>query len=250
MNDQQSAQEPHHPPQDLSASQETPPDTTRPPDISRDVPRPPEVEFQSVEIAQDKAITIPEALSLAEHEGLRVGKSTLQRWAKTWMDLKTASPVKCVLVTTRTGSSYRLDGDDLIAWAIEQRQNMRGASAPARNLAVPHETPPDIARPPETRPDAEAQKGSAATPISAQPDATIGSTAPHASTERYITRLETEVDFLRSEINTKNAQLAEMSERNRETNILVQGLQRMLSPLLGSGKRQDEPFKEQRDPTA
>lgn len=51
---------------------------------------------------------------------------------------------------------------------------------------------------------------------------------------KYIERLEGEVDFLREEIATKNAQIKELTERSRETNVLIGGLQRMLAPLLGS----------------
>lgn len=51
---------------------------------------------------------------------------------------------------------------------------------------------------------------------------------------RYIERLEGEVVFLREEMATKNAQIKELTERSRETNVLIAGLQRMLSPLLGS----------------
>ena len=51
---------------------------------------------------------------------------------------------------------------------------------------------------------------------------------------RYVERLEGEVVFLREEMATKNAQIKELTERSRETNVLIAGLQRMLSPLLGS----------------
>jgi hypothetical protein len=51
---------------------------------------------------------------------------------------------------------------------------------------------------------------------------------------RYVERLEGEVTFLREEISTKNAQIKELTERSRETNLLIGGLQRMLAPLLGS----------------
>ena len=51
---------------------------------------------------------------------------------------------------------------------------------------------------------------------------------------KYVERLEGEIAFLRDEIGTKNAQIKELSERSRETNLLIGGLQRMLSPLLGS----------------
>ena len=53
-------------------------------------------------------------------------------------------------------------------------------------------------------------------------------------TERYIDRLEGEVTFLRDELTTKNAQIKELTERSRETNVLIGGLQRLLAPMLGS----------------
>jgi len=53
-------------------------------------------------------------------------------------------------------------------------------------------------------------------------------------TERYIGRLEGEVTFLRDELTTKNAQIKELTERSRETNVLIGGLQRLLAPMLGS----------------
>jgi hypothetical protein len=52
--------------------------------------------------------------------------------------------------------------------------------------------------------------------------------------EKYVARLEGEVEFLREENATKNAQIKELTERSRETNLLIGGLQRMLAPLLGS----------------
>jgi hypothetical protein len=42
------------------------------------------------------------------------------------------------------------------------------------------------------------------------------------------------VEFLRGQIVTKDGQIKELTERSRETNVLIGGLQRMLSPLLGS----------------
>ncbi len=52
--------------------------------------------------------------------------------------------------------------------------------------------------------------------------------------KKYVARLEGEVEFLREENATKNAQIKELTERSRETNLLIGGLQRMLAPLLGS----------------
>jgi hypothetical protein len=51
---------------------------------------------------------------------------------------------------------------------------------------------------------------------------------------RYVARLESEVDFLRGQVATKDAQIKELTERSRVTYMLIGGLQRMLAPLLGS----------------
>ena len=69
--------------------------------------------------------------------------------------------------------------------------------------------------------------------------ATTGDTPRHVATdpdltERYIVRLESENEFLREEARTKNAQIKELTERSRETNVLIGGLQRLLAPMLGS----------------
>jgi hypothetical protein len=56
---------------------------------------------------------------------------------------------------------------------------------------------------------------------------------PVAADDRYVSRLEGEVEFLRGQVVTKDAQIKELTERSRETNHLIAGLQKMLTPLLG-----------------
>lgn len=51
---------------------------------------------------------------------------------------------------------------------------------------------------------------------------------------RYVSLLERENDFLRGQITVKDTQISELTERSRETNVLIGGLQRLLAPLLGS----------------
>lgn len=51
---------------------------------------------------------------------------------------------------------------------------------------------------------------------------------------RYVAALERENDFLRGQITVKDTQISELTERSRETNVLIGGLQRLLAPLLGS----------------
>jgi hypothetical protein len=55
-----------------------------------------------------------------------------------------------------------------------------------------------------------------------------------AANDRYVARLEGEVEFLRGQVSTKDLQIKELTERSRETNVLIGGLQRLLAPLLGS----------------
>ncbi|HKZ97516.1 MAG TPA: hypothetical protein VJ045_11110 [Hyphomicrobiaceae bacterium] len=122
------------PPQEADRSDETPRDT--------------------IEIRQDAAITIQEALIIAAEQSLPIGKSTVQRWAKVWAERGVASSVKSLLVTNRAGNFYRLDRDDFTAWLFDQKQNMRHGET-LRDPMMPHETQRDTARPQQTPRDTE-----------------------------------------------------------------------------------------------
>ena len=58
-----------------------------------------------------------------------------------------------------------------------------------------------------------------------------------ATDDRYVARLESENEFLRGQIAVKDEQIKEQTERARETNHLVAGLQKMLAPLLSAPER-------------
>ena len=62
-----------------------------------------------------------------------------------------------------------------------------------------------------------------------RPDATVP-----GNDDRYASRLEGENDFLRKQMDVKDTQIKELTERARETNLLIAGLQTMLTPLLGA----------------
>jgi hypothetical protein len=62
-----------------------------------------------------------------------------------------------------------------------------------------------------------------------------------ARLEREVERLEDDRDFLREQIKVKDGQIASLLERDRETNILIRGLQEMLTPLLGAPPRSHPP---------
>jgi hypothetical protein len=55
----------------------------------------------------------------------------------------------------------------------------------------------------------------------------------------YVERLESENDFLRKQIGVKDDQIKDLTERARETNHLILGLQKMLTPLLGRSASSD-----------
>jgi hypothetical protein len=59
--------------------------------------------------------------------------------------------------------------------------------------------------------------------------------------EKRLSEKDTKIGFLRSEIGVKNEQIKDLTERARETNVLIAGLQKMLTPLLGrpSNDRRD-----------
>lgn len=58
----------------------------------------------------------------------------------------------------------------------------------------------------------------------------------------YAERLESENEFLRSQIGVKDKTIEVLLERDRKTNHLIAGLQKMLTPLLGrQGEVQDDP---------
>jgi TolA-binding protein len=75
-------------------------------------------------------------------------------------------------------------------------------------------------------------------------------TGAGSGTLRYVQQIEKrldendgEINFLRSEVAVKNEQIKDLTERARETNHLIAGLQKMLTPLLGrsSDRRIDAP---------
>jgi hypothetical protein len=55
--------------------------------------------------------------------------------------------------------------------------------------------------------------------------------------DRYVERLESENEFLRGQIGVKDTQIAGLQERAHETNSLINGLQRLLAPLLSAPER-------------
>ena len=68
-----------------------------------------------------------------------------------------------------------------------------------------------------------------------------GEPRPAAADDRYVTQLESENTFLKTQVSAKDTQIAALLERDHETNALINGLQRMLGPLLAPPKPDPSP---------
>ena len=55
---------------------------------------------------------------------------------------------------------------------------------------------------------------------------------------RYVARLEHDLERAEKEIDTKNEQIKDLLERDKETNYLVRGLQNMIAPFLGAARNE------------
>lgn len=189
----------------------------------------------------DYSLTIEEASLRYEHAGHPRTSRSIQRYCA-------QGHLDCLRQETAFGEKYLITPAS-VARHIAQieeitRATSRGASRPfaADVAAYPSR---DTARQ-ETPTPADEPRHVAThvvPPSGGDTPTTVATPAPTPKEEprqvttsdtRYVARLESEVDFLRGQVSTKDAQIKELTERSRETNVLIGGLQRMLSPLLGS----------------
>ena len=175
-------------------------------DLSRPVATTPDSEF---------TLTIDDALERYARAGLPRTPRSVQRYcAKGHLD--------CRRIETQFGEKYLISPasvDKHIAYIEE-----------VRPVAASRDVPRRAATPvvPEESHDEPRQTG-----------ATSPDQSRHVATE-YVQQLETrlnekdgEITFLRGEVSIKNDQIKDLTERARETNHLIAGLQKMLTPLLG-----------------
>jgi hypothetical protein len=143
----------------------------------------------------------------------------------------------CEKVATTTGDKY-LVAPYSVERHLKQLAQLAATEAAtrpdmARQVATPvgvavggHDGPDGVRQP--SRQDAPGNDVSV--PDAEEPQ----STSPLvAQLTMRIGEKDDEIKFLRGEVATKNNQLADASERDRETNILIQGLQSMVLQLTG-----------------
>jgi hypothetical protein len=172
-------------------------------DMSRPVATSPDSDF---------ILTIDEALERYSRAGLPRTPRSIQRYcAKGHLD--------CRRMETSFGEKYLIAPasiDKHIAYIEEVRPVATGRDEP-RQVA----TGRDNVAPKEDTRD-EPRQGAATGPDMSR----------HVATQ-YVARLEGENQFLRQQIGVKDDQIKDLAERARETNHLIAGLQKMLTPLLG-----------------
>jgi len=156
----------------------------------------------------DFTLTIDEALERYARAGLPRTPRSIQRYcAKGHLD--------CRRIETSFGEKYLISPasiDKHIAYIEEVRPVAKGRDEP-RQVAA------DVA--PKNGTDKPRQEAPTSPDLSR-----------HVATE-FIARLESENGFLRQQIGVKDEQIKDLTERARETNHLIAGLQKMLTPLLG-----------------
>ena len=178
--------------------------------MNTDEPRP-----AATRTDNEYSLSIDDAAALYERAGLPRTLRTIQRYcAKSHLD--------CRRVEIPYGEKFFITPASVvkhIAYIEETRQTMVGRDEP-RPVATSRDTEQSTAS------NIERQSPTGRDEL--RPAAAEGEYV-----SRYVARLEGENEFLRGQIAVKDEQIKEQTGRARETNVLIAGLQKMLTPLLG-----------------
>jgi hypothetical protein len=166
----------------------------------------------------DFTLTIDEALERYARAGLPRTPRSIQRYCA-------KGHLQCRLIETEFGEKYLIapaSVDKHIAY-IEEVRLAATSSDLSRHAATSRDTsrPVATAVAPGESPDEPRQ------------EAPTGNDKSRPVATAYVERLESENEFLRGQIGVKDKTIEALLERDRETNHLVAGLQKMLAPLLG-----------------
>jgi hypothetical protein len=176
------------------------------PDPSRPVATSPDSEF---------TLTIEDALERYAKAGLPRTPRSIQRYCA-------KGHLECRLIETQFGEKYLIapaSVDKHIAYIEEVRPVATGRGM-SRQVATPV-----AAEQSHVEPRQEAPTGGDLSRLVA--------TGHVAQLEKRLSEKDGEIIFLRGEVAVKNDQIKDLTERARETNHLIAGLQKMLTPLLG-----------------
>ena len=169
----------------------------------------------------DFVLSIDEALERYARAGLpRTPRSTQRYCAKGHLD--------CRRVETSFGEKYLISPAS-IAKHIAYIEEVR-----------PVATSPDMSRHAATTVAREQSQNKQRQNAATSPDLSRQvATEQLQQLEKRIDEKDDQIRFLRTEVAVKNDQIKDLTERARETNHLIAGLQKMLTPLLGRSDQAD-----------
>jgi hypothetical protein len=183
-------------------------------------------------------LTVQDVVTYCLSKGLSRTPKTIRKWAMRSHLLEPgAGDVVCQAQDTENGFRWLIEKNSLdvkIAQELEFEQRRNKASF-IPNLLEPVQTGAEESA-------SQNLENSAAEPVDtgANPSAEV-QTSAHADI-RYISFLEKQLDLAHQQIGVKDRQIDALLERDRETNILIQGLQGGLTRLL-----QTLPGRKERD---
>jgi hypothetical protein len=190
----------------------------------------------------DFTLTIDDALALYEAAGIPRTPRSVQRYCA-------KGHLSCRLLETEFGEKYMISPASVekhIAYILEVTPATgRDLSRPVATGVAGKNKDESEQRQATTGDDNQRQAATATSEthqenISRQ--ATTSSDEPRQAAttppedSRYVAALERENDFLRGQVLVKDSQIQQMIDRARETNVLTDGLQKMLKPLLENPK--------------
>jgi hypothetical protein len=170
------------------------------------------------------SLTVEEAAQRYEHAGIPRTIRRVQKYCA-------RGDLDCRKVETESGEKYFITTESIDRHIAQIRDALVAAGRVPTRPDAPGRTPEfrDILPP-------------------KQPTPSDAPTRPDALGRDYVEQFEKrigekndEIRFLRSEVGVKNDQIKDLTERARETNHLIAGLQKMLTPLLG---RSDAKYSE------
>ena len=180
----------------------------------------------------DFTLTIDEALERYARAGLPRTPRSVQRYCA-------KGHLQCRLIETEFGEKYPAVAPDSVDKHIAYIEEVR-LTVTSPDLSRRAATSRDMSRQvatsvaPKEDGDHEPRQGAATSPDLSRPVAT----ELVEQLEKRLGEKDGEIHFLRTEVAVKNDQIKDLTERARETNHLIAGLQKMLTPLLG---RPEEP---------
>jgi hypothetical protein len=221
--------------------------------MDTDLPRPAAATPDS-----EYSLSIEDAAELYAGANLPRDLRTIQRYCA-------KGRLECRLVEIPFGEKYfvtPLSVSRHIAYIKEVRQAMASRGEPRQVVdEIPARNEKDAAptnhgepRPAVTEVPPPANEQEERQPLTGR-DEPRPAAADNEFASRYVGGLERENEFLRGQISVKDHQIQQrdkqiesMIERDRETNVLIQSLQKMLTPLLGRGTGSSHMAGDQPDP--